>query len=74
MRIRWGICKVPGIQQCSADIISFSSLFCLPKDSVLVGMYPLSFYFFNEYLLNAIFLFFLVYQGLMKTLSRDVTT
>jgi len=50
---------VPGIQQCSLDVLSFSSLYCLPKGSMLVGVYRLSFYLFNEYLLSAIVLIFI---------------
>lgn len=59
VRIRCVICKVPGIQQCSLDVLSFSSLYCLPKGSVLVGVYLLSFYLFSEYLLSAVVLIFL---------------
>lgn len=50
---------MPGIQQCSLDILSFSSLYYIPKGNVLVGVYLLSFYLFNEYLLSAIVLTFL---------------
>lgn len=58
-----GVCTVPstvpGIEQCSVDMMSFPSLCWLPKESVHIAVFHLSFYLFGKYLLSAIVLIFL---------------